>query len=219
MSRPVVKGICEAMADDALPDDEVEVVSTEQPDLLERAVRQLRSDTKSILEFHYMHGYNLRDAFMAAGAENRYNNKDAYAIKKGVLAGAYISHLMDRQAVIAEFGKDDIKAIRLMKLRDKAEREGDTAAAIRAHDMILKLVGAFPGKGPVGGGERPQVDKGKREEILARLAEIQKGVTGESPDIPEEGGVSLDAELVELATSNQLRRSEEEGSDATEEAI
>ena len=146
---------------------------------------------------------------MAAGAENRYNNKDAYAIKKGVLAGAYISHLMDRQAVIAEFGKDDIKAIRLMKLRDKAEREGDTAAAIRAHHMILKLVG----------GERPQVDKGKREEILARLAEIQKGVTGESPDIPEEGGVSLDAELVELATSNQLRRSEEESSDATEEAI
>ena len=56
-----MKGICEAMADDALPDDEVEVVSTEQPDLLERAVRQLRSDTKSILEFHYMHGYNLRD--------------------------------------------------------------------------------------------------------------------------------------------------------------
>ena len=68
---------------------------------------------------------------------------------------------MDRQLVISEFGVDEPKAVELVKMRDAAFRAGDIVPALRAHELILKLVSRL---GPVGG-DRDNGSKRKEADL------------------------------------------------------
>jgi hypothetical protein len=165
-----------------------------QPDLLSQAMVQLEPEIRRALEYYYLEGHSLKKSYELAGIGHKFNKGNAYVSKGSKFSKVYIEHLVDRQLVISEFGVDEPKAVELVKMRDAAFRAGDIVPALRAHELILKLVSRL---GPVGGdrdngSKRKEASQMTREEIIARLDEIQMAVTGEPADIP---GRSVDSQL------------------------
>ena len=157
-----------------------------QPDLLSQAMVQLEPEIRRALEYYHLDGHSLKKSYELAGIGHRFNKGNAYVSKSSKFSKAFIEHLMDRQLVIREFGLDEHKAVELVKMRDAAFRAGDITPAIRAHELILKLISRLG----LGGGDRDNESNRKetsqmtREKLIARLDEIQMAVTGELADIP-----------------------------------
>ena len=86
-------------------------------------------------------------------------------------------------------------------MRDEAFKSGDITPAIRAHELILKLIGNLGGKSVVDNGKRKAAIDMTKDEIIARLASLQLEATGESLGMPKD---SVDAEFEELVSMNQL---------------
>lgn len=196
---------------DELIDDEIRKAQNKSPqaDSLGQAIRQLDETNKEILELHFLHGFSLRKSYELAGVAEKYENKNAFKVKVGKFAGIYIEYLKGRQLVLQEFGIDMPKAVELIKMRDKANKVGDMGPAIRAHEMILKLMGDLGAGAGKGGGKKGGEDEGetrepgsKRDEIIGRLNKIQQDVTGESADIPSSYDISSDDELSEVVKEN-----------------
>ena len=168
-----------------------------QPDLLSQAMVQLEPEIRRALEYYYLDGHSLKKSYELAGIGHRFNRSNSYAAKSRKFSKVYIEHLMDRQLVIREFGVDEPKAVELVKMRDTAFRVGDIAPAIRAHELILKLIGNL---GPRGGseddGNRKNAPRMTKDEIFAWLDEIQMAATGELADLP---GRSVDSGFEEMS--------------------
>lgn len=185
-----------------------------QADDLGQAMQQLKDIDKNILEYHFLYGHSLRESYRLAGAEKDYTSTYGYRVKQGKFAGIFIEYLKGRQLVYREFGVDMPKAVELIKLRDQAKRVGDLGPSIRAHEMILKLMGDLGPAHRVSGtsdggssgnqGPGKDVDRSSRSEILTRLDEIQMAATGEHIDITEVNDISSDDELSEVVRENSL---------------
>jgi len=172
-----------------------------EADALSQALTQLNVDVRKTLEYHFLGGYSLEKAYQMAGIGDRYDPSNGYKIKLSKYARVYIKHLQDRQLVVGEFGVDEPKAISLVKMRDEAFKSGDITPAIRAHELILKLIGNLGGKSVVDNGKRKAAIDMTKDEIIARLASLQLEATGESLGMPKD---SVDAEFEELVSMNQL---------------
>jgi hypothetical protein len=151
---------------------------------------RIRSDIRAMLEYHILEALPLKAACEKAGLP--YNKNVSQ--HKGTLVGqAYIKQLKRRRRVIEEFGVDVPALVGLIELRDKALNAGSHVAAVRAQELCMKAAVKATGDRLKAGAKHGTTDMTK-EEIIARLAEIQMEATGESLDMPED---STDSEFWE----------------------
>jgi|GEM_PF-6649411 len=163
-------------------------VVTTQSNLL--SPNHIRPDIRAMLEFHVLEDLPLKAACEKAGLP--YNKNVSQ--HKGTLVGqAYIEQLKRRRRVIEEFNVDVPALVGLIELRDKALNAGSHVAAVRAQELCMKAAVKATGDRLKAGAKHGTTDMTK-EEIIARLAEIQMEATGESLDMPED---STDSEFWE----------------------
>jgi len=123
---------------------------------------QMDPGTKKILEGMYLHGMSIKQACEYAGVKY-YRSKTV--VTRSELARLYIVHLLERAAVIREFGVDDMNLVELVKIRDSARKLGQEGAATRAHEICMKAIGRLSKEERAEDPLRPVKDM-TREEML-----------------------------------------------------
>jgi hypothetical protein len=139
---------------------------------------------KRVLELHMIESMPWDEAYKTAGLEYKPNHS-VPNLKRTNAAKAYMVQLWRRRVVIDEFGVDDLSLFRLIRLRDAAEKRGNDSAAVRAHELINKQIAEkLKAQTPKGEGGSPDTESvgGKtREELLARVRELQNVSKAEKP--------------------------------------
>ena len=149
--------------------------SSPEQNLVDVAHSQMDAGTKKILEAMYLHGMSIKQACEHAGVKY-YRSK--MIVARSEVAKAYIEHLLERAAVIREFGVDDLHLVELVKIRDMARNTGQGAAATRAHEICMKAIGRLSKE------ERPQdslksVKEMTRKEMLEEFSRYKMKADGE----------------------------------------
>jgi len=147
-----------------------------EPDPLAVAIAQIDPETKGLLERIYLRGMSMRNACIDYGC-NYYPSKSE--IKHTKLVQPYIQWLLDRQMVMNQFGVDDVQLIDLIKIRDAANKVGNSAAAVRAHELCMRAVGRLKADEKKPTGER-DVEDMSREEILDEMKKLKIKADGPS---------------------------------------
>ena len=152
-------------------------MTTQQSDQVHE--NRIRSDIKLMLEYHILEALPLREACRRAGLPYHKNISQHKSSKAGK---AYVAQLKRRRRVIAEFGVDEPCLATLMELRDTARKAGSFVAAVRAHELCVRVASNSDKKRT---GSRKAVDVMSREEMIAELQEIKLKADGKGIEVEE----------------------------------
>jgi hypothetical protein len=141
---------------------------------------RIRDDIKEMLEIHVLEALPLREACRRAGVRYTKNASQAKFTKSGK---AYVAQLKRRRKVIVEFGVDEPSMATLMELRDTARKAGSFVAAVRAHELCVRVASNSDKKRT---GNHKAVDVMSREEMLAEIQELELRARGDIVDTTED---------------------------------
>ena len=165
-----------------------------EPDPVAVAISVMDPNTRALLDLIYLKGMTVEQACIEVGVKY-YLSKSH--IKRTAQARPYILWLLDRQKVIKEFGVDDIQLVELVKIRNKAHELGNSAAAVRAHELCMRAVGRLQ-KEEAKTKERKPVNEMTREEIIEEILKIKMRADGQ---VTEKENDFVDVEYEELSQS------------------
>jgi hypothetical protein len=140
---------------------------------------RIRDDIKEMLEIHVLEALPLREACRRAGVRYTKNASQAKFTKSGK---TYVAQLKRRRKVIVEFGVDEPSMATLMELRDTARKAGSFVAAVRAHELCVRVAANSDKKRT---GNHKAVDVMSREEMIAEIQEIKLKADGKSFEVEE----------------------------------
>jgi len=140
---------------------------------------RIRSDIKLMLEYQILEALPLREACRRAGLPYHKNISQHKSSKAGK---AYVAQLKRRRKVIVEFGVDEPSMATLMELRDTARKAGSFVAAVRAHELCVRIAENSDKKRT---GNHKAVDVMSREEMLAEIQEIKLKADGKGIEAEE----------------------------------
>ena len=140
---------------------------------------RIRSDIRTMLEIHVLEALPLREACRRAGVRYTKNASQAKFTKSGK---TYVAQLKRRRKVIVEFGVDEPSMTTLMELRDTARKAGSFVAAVRAHELCVRVASNSDKKRT---GNHKAVDVMTREEMIAELQEIKLKADGKGIEVEE----------------------------------
>jgi len=141
---------------------------------------RIRSDIRTMLEIHVLEALPLREACRRAGVRYTKNASQAKFTKSGK---TYVAQLKRRRKVIVEFGVDEPSMTTLMELRDTARKAGSFVAAVRAHELCVRVASNSDKKRT---GNHKAVDVMTREEMIAELQELELRARGDIVDTTED---------------------------------
>jgi hypothetical protein len=152
-------------------------MTTQQSDQVHE--NRIRSDIRAFLEYHILEELSLKAACEAAGLPYHKNVSQHKSSKAGK---AYVAQLKRRRKVIVEFGVDEPSMATLMELRDTARKAGSFVAAVRAHELCVRVAANSDKKRT---GNHKAVDVMTREEMIAELQEIKLKADGKGIEVEE----------------------------------
>ena len=140
---------------------------------------RIRPDIRAFLEYHILEELTLWEACRRAGLPYHKNISQHKSSKAGK---AYVAQLKRRRKVIVEFGVDEPSMATLMELRDTARKAGSFVAAVRAHELCVRIAENSDKKRT---GNHKAVDVMSREEMLAEIQEIKLKADGKGIEAEE----------------------------------
>jgi hypothetical protein len=141
---------------------------------------RIRDDIKLMLEYHILEALPLREACRRAGVRYTKNASQAKFTKAG---RAFVTQLMRRRRVLQEFDVDEPCLARMLEIRDEALKAGSHIAAVRAHELCVRVAANSDKKRT---GNRKAVDVMTREEMIAELQELELRARGDIVDTTED---------------------------------
>lgn len=164
-----------------------------EPNPIKVALQHMSDEEKSILDCLYLKGMSMTRT--CEFLEIRYNTNRTN-IKRKPAYQAYIRHLMDREAVISEFGIDDPMIVELVKIRDIARATGQVTSAVRAHEICMKSVGRLSKEEKNDSSGKKSVEEMTRSEMLEELSDLKLKADGYGFEIESESVKVEKAELL-----------------------